>query len=439
MLNLFAKEPCMTLSPLALLHTRRLGPLAVAAATGAFNDNLVKAAMLSIAIFRLDAGGAGLSALAGALFIAPYALLSATAGQIADRFSKPRVILAVKIAETPLMAAAALAFLTESVHAMLAVLLGLGVQAAVFGPVKYGVLPEHLAEDELIAGNGAIEACTFLSIVAGTVMGGGLALREDGPAIVGSLGIAVSLLGGAAATRLPASAPADSGLRIGLNPVAETRIILRGAAAHRPIWLSILGLSWFWTVGATLMTEFPVIVRDTIHASGGVLTLLLAVFAIGVGLGSIGCATLLRGQVSPRFVPWAGLGISVFLWDFAGACSAAGAPGGPESAAAMVGSVAGLRMLIDLVLLAACGGLFSVPLYALMQDRADPRRRSRIIAANNVMNAAFIVAGAAAAAGLAALRVEPPGVLTIAAMINLGVAAASTRLRRLVMIGDVLG
>ena len=187
----------------------------------------------------------------------------------------------------------------------------------------------------------------------------------------------------------------------------------RHAASIRPIWLSVLGLSWFWTIGATLMTEFPVVARDTLHSDGTVLTLLLSVFAIGVGVGSVQCARLLHGEVSPRLVPFAALGISLFCWDFA---SAAASAGSIATAAVALTSFAGWRMIVDLFLLAACGGVFSVPLYAIIQDAAAPSERSRMIAANNIMNALFMVAGAAAAATLAALGLRAPAVLHIAAV-----------------------
>jgi acyl-[acyl-carrier-protein]-phospholipid O-acyltransferase/long-chain-fatty-acid--[acyl-carrier-protein] ligase len=409
----------MTNSPLALLRTHRLGPLAIATATGAFDDNLIKAAIVSLVIFRLGIGGAGLSALAGALFIAPYALLSATSGQLADRFSKPLVIRAAKSAELVLMSGAAFALMSANVNAMFAVLFGLGLQATFFGPVKYGILPEHLAEDELIAGNGALEAVTFLTIVAGTVAGGGLALLDDGAEIVAGLGLASAILGIIGAWLIPPAPAADPSLHIGLNIFAETWRNLRTAAAIRPIWRSILGLSWFWTMGATLLTEFPVVVRDTLHAPGGVLTLLLAVFAIGVGIGSGLCAKLLHGEVSPRFVPYAALGLSLFCWDFSSAASAAGSIASLQD---VLTSWHGLRMLADLLLLAMCGGVFSVPLYAIIQERSEPKLRSRMIAANNIMNALFMVTGAAAVAGLAAAGADAPLVLTIAAIANFAVA-----------------
>jgi acyl-[acyl-carrier-protein]-phospholipid O-acyltransferase / long-chain-fatty-acid--[acyl-carrier-protein] ligase len=404
---------------LGLLQTRRLWPLALTQSCGAVNDNLVKNAMVVLGLFQLGIGGTGLSALAGALFIAPYVLLSATAGQLADRFAKPRVIVAYKLAEVLLMAAAAAALLTESVPGLLVVLTGLGIQATLFGPVKYGVLPEHLADDELVAGNGVIEATTFLSIVAGTVAGGALILLPHGTAWVSLVGLTLAVLGLWSAMQIPAVPPADPSLHISPNIIGETWRITRHAASVRTIWFAVLSLSWFWTMGATLMTEFPVIARDTLHSDGTVLTLLLTVFAVGVGVGSMQSARLLRGDVSARLVPFAGIGISMFCWDFASAASSAGTI---ATAATALSTLAGWRMIIDLFLLAACGGVFSVPLYAIIQDRAAPTERARMVAANNIMNALFMVAGAAATAGAAAIGCDAPQFLRLAAVANLVVA-----------------
>ncbi len=220
----------MAVSPIGLLKTRRMWPLTLTQSCGALNDNLVKNAMVVLALFQLGIGGTGLSALAGALFIAPYILLSATAGKLADRFAKPRVIVWYKFAEIALMVVAALAFLTESVVGLLIVLAGLGVQATLFGPVKYGLLPEHLADDELVAGNGMIEASTFLSIVIGTVAGGALEQLPHGAVWVGLTGIALSLIGLSAALCIPPAQPADPTLRISPNVFAE--FLARGAACR---------------------------------------------------------------------------------------------------------------------------------------------------------------------------------------------------------------
>jgi acyl-[acyl-carrier-protein]-phospholipid O-acyltransferase / long-chain-fatty-acid--[acyl-carrier-protein] ligase len=407
------------MSLIGLMRSRRLWPLTLAQSCGALNDNLVKNAMIVLAIFKLGIGGAGLSALAGALFIAPYILLSASAGSLADRFAKPRLIVIYKLAEIALMIAAAAAFLSASVPALLAVLVGLGIQAALFGPVKYGALPEYLTETELLAGNGIIEATTFLSIVCGTVAGGGLILLDTGAAAVGAIGVTLSLLGLAGAACMPPSRPADPGLHLSPNILTGTWHVIEAARSVRPIWLSVLGLSWFWTMGATLLTEFPVVARDTMHAEGSVLTVLLAVFAIGVGIGSIGTTRLLHGKASARFAPLTALGISLFCWDFSTAASAAN---GVATARAMIGTPAGWRMLADLTLLAACGGVFSVPLYAIIQEASVPEQRSRMISANNIMNALFMVAGSGATAALAAAGLDAPAVLRVAAGANLLVA-----------------
>jgi len=419
-------------SPLALLRTRRLWPLVLAQSCGALNDNLVKNAMVVLALFQLRIGGVGLSALAGALFIAPYILLSATAGKLADRYRKPRVILGLKVTEVLLMVCAAVALLTESVPALLVVLAGLGVQAALFGPVKYGVLPEHLADVELVAGNAVMEAATFLAIVAGTVAGGALILFSQGTALVSAVGIALSFLGLFGAVRIPPAPAADPSLHVSPNIFAETWHVVRQAATIRPIWLSVLGLSWFWTMGATLITMFPIVARDTLHGGGSVLTLLLTVFAVGVGVGSMLCARLLRGEVSARLVPFAALGISVFCWDFASAAQGAGTI---ETAGVALTSWSGWRLNADLFLLAMCGGMFSVPLYAIIQHTAAPAERSRMIAANNIMNALFMVAGAAAIAVLAAAGLHGPAVLRLAALANLLVAVWSMRM----LPGEVYG
>jgi acyl-[acyl-carrier-protein]-phospholipid O-acyltransferase/long-chain-fatty-acid--[acyl-carrier-protein] ligase len=401
-----------------LISSRRLWPLTLAQAGGAVNDNLVKNALVVLALFRLHAGATGLSALAGALFIAPYVLLSASAGTLADRFAKPRLILCYKLAEVALMAAAAVAFLTASVPGLLAVLVGLGIQAALFGPVKYGVLPEYLTEAELLGGNAVIEATTFLSIVCGTVAGGGLILLANGVMLVAATGVGLSLLGLYGAARMPPLPAANPALRLTPNIPRETWTVIRAARARRPVWFSLLALSWFWTMGATVLTELPVLARDILHARGSVLTLFLAVFAIGVGLGSFGCTILLRGRISARLAPPAAIGISLFCWAFAHAAATASGFGTAWDLAA---SAAGWWLLATLLLLAACGGVFSVPLYAIIQEAASADSRSRMVAANNIMNAVFMVLGAAAAAGLAAAGLDASETLIAAAAANLAV------------------
>jgi len=406
----------------ALLRTRRFLPLFLAQALGALNDNLFKNALVVLVVFRVAESGPALVALAGGLFILPYALFSALAGQLADRFDKSRLIRITKLFEAALMALAAGGLLAANVPALFAVLFGLGTQAAFFGPLKYGILPDHLAEHELMRGNALIEAGTFGAILAGTIAGGALVGLPSGPGIVAAAGLLVAALGVAAAFMVPRAAAADPGLRIGWNVARETLKLLRAARANRPVWLSTLGLSWFWTVGATFLAEFPVMAKQDFHAGNAVVTLLLAGFAVGVGAGSILAGRLLRGEVSARHVPLAALLLSAFTFGFAYLA------GRPEAAgwltpAAMLESPGSAVALACLLGAAACGGVFSVPLYAMLQDRAPPAQRARMVAANNVLNAAFMVVGAGVIAGMAALGIRPASVLMVVGGLNLLVAA----------------
>ena len=407
-----------------LLLSRRLLPLLVTQTLGAVNDNLFKNALVALILFHAGAGaatgsgGAVMVALAGGIFILPYAFLSATAGQLADRYEKSRSILVVKLAEAALMALAALGFLLNSTPLLFAVLFGLGVQATFFGPLKNAILPSHLPEDELLAGNGLLEAGTFLGILAGTIAGSWLFGTVHGRLIVSLAGGLVALAGIASAVlvpRAPASAP---DLSIGWNPLRDTVTLVADAHRTRAVWLCILGLSWFWAVGAVVLTELPTLVR-ALGAQLHVFTLLLAFFSVGIAVGSVSCSRLLRGEVSARLVPFAALGLSVFILDFAAAAHHAQ---GLTTAGLMLHSPRGWRMLLDLLLLAACGGVYSVPLFAIIQERSEPSRLARTVAANNVVNAGAMAAAAIATALLAALGLTPVAILVVASAANLLVA-----------------
>ena len=425
----------------SLLQTRRFLPLFLTQALGALNDNLFKNALVVLVVVRAaqaaagagpdgtvdGAGATGLVALAGALFILPYALFSATAGQLADRLDKSRLIRWTKVFEVGIMLLAAAGFWWDSVPALMGVLFGLGVQAAFFGPLKYGILPEHLRPHELLSGNALIEAGTFAMILAGTIGGSQLIAVPHGHAVMAAAGVLVAAAGLAAALLVPRSAPAAPGLRIGWNVARETLALLRTARGVRPVWLSVLGVSWFWTIGATFLTEFPVMAVTTFHGDQHVITLLLTAFALGVGGGSILAGRLLHGEVSARHVPFAGLLLTVFTLGFA-ALAGQPAAAGWVTPLAMLSSPPGLAALLCLVGAAGCGGVFSVPLYAIIQERSPPGARSRMIAANNVVNAVFLVAGSGAVAALAALGLRPPAVLAVAGVLNLPVAVWIVRL-----------
>jgi acyl-[acyl-carrier-protein]-phospholipid O-acyltransferase/long-chain-fatty-acid--[acyl-carrier-protein] ligase len=405
---------------LSLLRTSRFLPLFLTQALGALNDNLFKNALVVLVLFHDVAGAPMLVAASGGVFILPYALFSATAGQLADRFDKSRLIQLTKLFEIALMLLAGWGLLADSVQILMGVLFGLGIHAAFFGPLKYGVLPDHLAEQELVDGNALIEAGTFAGILMGTIAGGMLILANGGAWIVTVACLAVALGGTAAAFRIPRAAPGAPNLRIEWNIVRETMLLVRQAAADHAIWLSILGLSWFWCFGAILLAEFPVIAKETLQADSTVITLFLTMFAIGVGSGSMLNGWLLDGEISPRYVPFAALGLSIFTFDFARACAVSGSE--MQSVAAILAHPAGWRALFDLVMLSMCGGLYSVPLYAIVQEESAPACRSRMIAANNVMNALYMVGGALGSAILAGLGLSAPFILAVAASVNLLIA-----------------
>ena len=401
---------------LTLLGTRRFWPLCLTQACGGLNDNLVRNALVVLALFKAGAAGPVLVALAAGLFMFPYMLLSATAGQLADSHDKAWLIRVLKVAELLLMGVAALGFLTDSVAVLLVVLVGLGVQASFFGPLKYGILPDHLRREELVTGNGLIEATTFLAILVGTMAGGWLILLPQGAMIISTAGLSIAAIGLLSALPIPPAPPRGDVAPVDWHILRATASVVRQERAELGIWRPIIGISWFWTLGATLIAEFPVVAKDTLGASGEVVSLFLTMFSFGIGIGSLLCARVLHGEATARYVPVTLLGISLFTWDFA--TSSAGAQG-LVSVTDIVASPHGWRILLDLVLLSVCGGFYSVPLYALIQQRADPAWRARSIAANNVVNAAFMVGGAIVAAGLAAAGAAAPHILALTALVNL--------------------
>ena len=409
----------------ALLASRRLLPLFVAQTLGALNDNLYKNAMVVLIVFKTASGGPVLVALAGGIFILPYLLFSSVAGTLADRADKSRLIRITKLLEIGLALLAAAGLLLGSIPLLFLVLFGLGAQSTFFSPLKYGILPDHLHENELVAGNGWIEAGTFGGILIGTIAGGALILAPYGSLIVSVAAVAVASVGAVAAFAVPPAPARAPDLPLSWNIPRQTATLLRQARANRPVWLAIVGLSWFWTLGATFLAEFPVLARDRFAGDPQVITLMLAMFAIGVGAGSVLTARLLRGEVSARYVPFAILLLSVFAGDFAWTTWQVGPATGWHTVGALLSDLQGWRMLLDLAGVALCGGAFSVPLYAIIQEWSDPALRSRMVAANNVLNAAFMVVGAVAIAAGQAAGMSAPAVLAVTAALNL-VAAVIT-------------
>src|SRR3954463_16466408 len=317
---------------LALMGARRFLPLFAVQTTSAISDNLFKSAFIMLVTFGatirtgLDPGV--LSAIAGGMLIAPFFLFSALAGELADRFERARLLQILKAAELIAVLGAAAALLVDSLTLSFLTLFVLGAQAAFSSPVRYALLPQHLATDELVDGNGLLEGGTFLSILLGTIAGGLAVAVDHGTALAGLL-LAVCAIAGFAASLFVPGAPAPSPtLRLSRNPVAATAAVLRQAFERRDVRLSILGSSWFWLVGAGVPFALPTFAKDTLGAGSGVVTLFLAAFSIGVGTGSGLCGRLMRGEISARYVPLAALGMAVFSLDLALASGAARPSGG---------------------------------------------------------------------------------------------------------------
>lgn len=420
-----------------LLASRRFLPLFLTQFLGAFNDNLFKNATVVLLLFGLagqaqdGTGGALLATVAAGLFILPFALFSASAGRLADRVDKARLIRAVKTAEIAIMAGGAVALLTGSIPGLLAILFLMGAQSALFGPVKYGILPDHLSDRQLGPGNALIEAATFLAILLGTIAGGLLAGAEDGAAVAAAAVLAIAVAGRLTAHAVPA-APPTAGVDDGplFAPVRHTRAVLvetLGRCDLRPV---VLGIGGFWFLGAVYLSQMPAFVRDVLGGDEGVATLLLALFSLGIGLGAFLAGRLLKDGPSARPVPAAALAMAGFA-----AALAAVVAGLPQPAAAVVGwqellarpeglAVAGLMLG-----LAVAGGVYSVPLYALLQSRAPKGRKASAIAALNIVNAGMVAGSALLCAGLLAAGAGVAG-LFAAAAVAAGLLAAMV-LRRL--------
>src|SRR5438874_5007696 len=410
------------------MGARRFLPLFATQTLGALEDNLFKSAFVMLVTYgtamraALDPGM--LAAIAGGALIAPFFLFSALAGELADRFERARLLQILKAAELVAVLGAAAALLADSLALSFLSLFLLGAQATFSSPVRYALLPQHLAPDELIDGNALLEGGTFLSILLGTIAGG-IAVALDYGTEAAALLFVVCAVGGLAASLYVPRAPAPSpNLRLSRNPLASTIAILRHAFEQRDIKLSILGASWFWLVGAVFLSQLPSFAKETLGAGSGVVTLFLAAFSIGVGVGSVLCGRLMQGEISARYVPLAALGMAVFSLDLALASEGAipASSGELLGIAAFLSHLVGIRIFADLLAIAICGGIFVVPLYAIIQRRSEEAARARIIAAGNIVNALFMTGAALVTALLIAAGFRTPDLYLMLGVMNAGVA-----------------
>ncbi len=413
-----------------LLKQNRFAPFFWTQFMGAMNDNIFKVAFTSLVTYHasLFQGMAGGSAafLISAIFILPFVLFSATSGQLADKYEKGRLIRFVKTLEIAIMLLGAVGFATHNAIVLFACTFLMGLHSTLFGPVKYAYLPQHLGERELVGGNGLVEMGTFVAILLGTILGGELASIERGgeligPGLVGVLCVLVAVSGRLISRGVPASPSAQPDLRINWNPFSETWRNLKLAGGNRTVFLSMLGISWLWFVGATFLTSFFNFARDILHADQSVVTLLLAVFSIGIGIGSLLCERLSGGRVELGLVPFGSIGMTAFAVDLYFA-SRGLPPHALMGVSEFLGNHAHWRVLADLMLLALFAGFYSVPLYALIQSRCEPTHRARIVAANNILNALFMIVSALLALALTAAGFTIPELFLVTGILNAVVA-----------------
>jgi len=413
----------------ALLKQRRFAPFFWTLFSGAANDNLFKFAFTVMVTYQLNVlwmppAMAGL--VIGALFILPFLLFSATSGQLTDKYEKTRVIRFVKNLEVLIMLVATFGFISSNVNLQVTVLLGctflMGLHSTLFGPVKFAYLPQALNERELTGGNGMVEMGTFVAILLGNIVGGLIvAIPAVGPLYVAVVCVLLALLGRVMAQFIPLAPATDPDLKINWNPITETWRNLKLASNNVVVFRSMLGISWMWFFGAVFLSQFPSFAKDVMHGNEQVASLLLVVFSIGIATGSLLCEVLSKRHVEIGLVPLGAIGMSVFAIDLYFASR--GLPASPVmTLAAFIAQPAHWRVMLDLAMLSLFAGLYSVPMYALIQLRSQATHRARIIAANNILNALFMIVSAILAGALLAAQFSIPQIFLLVGLANAVVA-----------------
>jgi MFS family permease len=402
------------------LTQRRFAPFFGAQFLGAFNDNLFKTALVTAITFDAaswtDLNVGLLNNLIAGLFILPFVLASATAGQIADKTDKAFLMRAVKLMEIAIMVIAAFGWAMHNLWLLVAAVVGMGLHSTIFGPVKHSYLPQHLSKQELIGGNGMVQMGTFVGILTGQLLGAAaMALGGTGVTVIVVATIAVALLGLLLTLLVPSSPPAAPDLVISRNVFAESIRNLRFSAANRDVFIAMLANSWFWFFGAMILAQFPVYARDILHGAPEVFAVLLTAFSIGIGAGSLMCERLSGGRLHLGLVPIGALGLSLFGIDLYFASTQA-MPAQVTAASLLVGEQ--FRILLDCFLLGAFGGIYVVPLFALIQTRSEPSHLSRTIGGMNILNALFMVVAALIAMVLLSIGLSVPGIFLFTAMAN---------------------
>ncbi len=414
-------------SQFALLGTRRFLPFFVTQLLGAFNDNVFKQSLILAILYKLSlsADPALLVNVCALLFILPFFLFSALGGQFGEKFAKDTLIRAIKLAEILIMAVGAAGFLLNLLPLMFLALFGMGVHSALFGPVKYSILPQALRDDELVGGNALVEMGTFLAILGGTI-GAGVLMSSEGYAHwVGAAVVSVAVLGYLSSRGIPRVAAALPGLELDWNIFRQSWRILRMGLGQRPsVSRSLMGNSWFWFLGATYLTQIPTYAKSLLYGDEGVVTLILTVFSVGIALGSALCEKLSGHKVEIGLVPFGSFGLSLFgilLWWHSGGFPQAAEP---HTWLQVLGVPQAWLILGDVLGLGVFGGFYIVPLYALIQSRTSEDQRARVIAANNILNALLMVLSAIVSILLLSVAgLSIPQLFLVVSLMNIAVNA----------------
>jgi len=414
-------------SQFSLLGKRRFLPFFITQSLGAFNDNLFKQSLILAILYKLAIDGdrsiwINLCAL---LFILPFFLFSALAGQFGEKYPKDALIRLIKLAEIGIMAIGAIGFLTNHLALMLLALFAMGTHSALFGPVKYSILPQALQEQELVGGNGLVEMGTFLAILAGTIGAGVMMSGTHYAPVVATAVVAVAVLGYLSSQWIPRASAASPQMKLDWNIFTQSWATLRLGLGQTPaVSRSIVGNSWFWFVGAIYLTQIPAYAKDWLHGDETVVTLVLTLFSVGIALGSLLCERLSGHKVEIGLVPFGSFGLTLFgllWWWHSGDVPAAAAP---HDWLALLGMSEAWWVLLAIVGLGVFGGFYIVPLYALIQSRTPEHERSRVIAANNILNALFMVVSAIVTIVLLTLvELSIPQLFLVVSLLNIGVNA----------------
>lgn len=417
----------MAINQLALLATRRFLPLFITQLLGAYNDNVVKAALVMLITYQLVHDPTHAQLLinaAGGIFILPFVLFSALSGQLADKFDRCRLVRIIKVIEILVVILAILGFYFEHITLLMVALFLMGTHSTFYGPVKYSALPDLLQREELLAGNGVVEGSTFIAILIGTIVGTLYGITREGALTVTLISLVLAFVGWMSSFFLLPMPRADAGLRINFNLTKEIGHLLRYTYQNSTIYAAIMQISWFWFLGFIYVTEFPVFTKAILGAGASVVTWFLVLFSLGIAAGAFLCNRLLCGKIHSRFVALGMLAMTVFTLDLCWASAGFTPPknGMLLDISAFHATFAGWRISIDLFFLALAGGIYIVPLYAILQTHSEADHRSRIIASNNIFGALFMVVAAVFAMLLSTLHFTAVGIYLCTAIINVFVA-----------------